>query len=49
MEIADMSTANPVTKSAGSVVVLVFAWLAVALPLLWGVVLTFSKALALFR
>jgi hypothetical protein len=49
VEIADMSTASPVTKSASSVVLLVFAWLAVGLPLLWGVVLTFSKALALFR
>ncbi len=28
---------------------LVLAWLVVGLPLLWGVVMTLQKALALFR
>jgi hypothetical protein len=31
-----------------SPVILVVAWLAVGLPLLWGVAQTFKKALALF-
>jgi hypothetical protein len=39
------STIQP-TKS--STVVLVFAWIAVGLPLLWGVIATLKKALALF-
>jgi hypothetical protein len=29
--------------------VVVLAWMAVGLPLLWGVVLTLKKALALFK
>lgn len=32
-----------------STVTLVLAWLAVGLPLLWGVVTTIEKTLALFR
>jgi hypothetical protein len=36
-------------KSPGSLVPLVLAWLAVGVPLLWGVGQTISKALALFR
>jgi hypothetical protein len=33
----------------GNAVKLALAWLAVGLPLLWGVVQTLKKALALFR
>jgi hypothetical protein len=36
----------PAPRSAG---LLVFAWLFVGLPLIWGVVQTTLKALALFR
>jgi hypothetical protein len=32
-----------------SVAKLALAWLAVGLPLLWGVVMTLRKAMALFR
>lgn len=34
---------------AGSWVVVAFAWLAVGLPLLWGIYTTFKKAIPLFR
>ena len=36
------------TKRSNPAVV-VLAWMAVGLPLLWGVVLTLKKALALFK
>jgi hypothetical protein len=36
------------TESKSSTVIVVLAWLAVGLPLLWGVAQTFRKALALF-
>ena len=36
-------------RSKNSNVVLVLAWLAVGLPLLWGVAQTIGKASALFR
>ena len=37
------------TSTKSSPVTLALAWLAVGLPLLWGVGQTISKALALFR
>jgi hypothetical protein len=37
------------TTSNGDKVVLTLAWLAVGLPLLWGVAQTVAKAAALFR
>lgn len=36
-------------QKSGSIVWLVLFWLYVALPLLWGVVSTLKKALALFN
>ena len=44
-----MPTDSPATSSPTSTVTLVLAWLAVGLPLAWGVAMTISKALALFR
>ncbi|HEY4012602.1 MAG TPA: hypothetical protein VGM06_04655 [Polyangiaceae bacterium] len=44
--------ANEVHSSASNAsnsVILVVAWLGVGLPLAWGVALTVTKALALFR
>jgi hypothetical protein len=41
-----MNTAQNRPSSAAT---LALAWLAVGLPLLWGVAQTISKALALFR
>jgi hypothetical protein len=35
-------------ESTSSPVILILAWLAVGIPLLWGVAQTFKKALALF-
>jgi hypothetical protein len=46
----DASTA-PASSSEGSPtspVILLLAWIAVGAPLLWGVLQTFKKALALF-
>lgn len=37
------------TSSSSNPLIVVLAWLAVGLPLLWGVALTLSKALVLFR
>jgi hypothetical protein len=37
------------SETRSSPVILVLAWLAVGLPLLWGVAQTISKAMALFR
>jgi hypothetical protein len=37
------------STSRSQAIVLLLAWLAVGVPLVWGVTLTFSKALALFR
>ena len=37
------------TEPAAGAAILVVAWLAVGLPLLWGVAQTISKASALFR
>lgn len=34
--------------SSSSPVILILAWIAVGAPLLWGVLQTFKKALALF-
>jgi hypothetical protein len=39
----------PTQTKATSAATLVLAWLAVGLPLLWGVGQTLSKALALFH
>jgi hypothetical protein len=43
--------ANPpkASDSTSSPVLLAVAWLGVGLPLAWGVAMTVSKALALFR
>ena len=41
--------ANETAPSASTSVVLAAAWLAVGLPLLWGVEQTLMKALALFH
>ena len=41
--------ANSERGSSRPPVTLALAWLAVGLPLLWGVAETISKALALFR
>jgi hypothetical protein len=40
---------QPKASSTGSAVILVAAWLGVGLPLAWGVAMTITKALALFR
>ena len=40
---------QPKSESTNSTVILVAAWLGVGLPLAWGVAMTISKALALFR
>jgi hypothetical protein len=42
----DRSNPNPRSSSP---LLLAFAWLAVGVPLLWGVVETVEKALPLFR
>lgn len=44
----DHSTPNNPPSSSGPML-LAFAWLAVGVPLLWGVVETVKKALPLFR
>ena len=45
-----MTTANAASRShAGGGFKLALAWLAVGVPLLWGVVETLRKAMALFR
>jgi len=41
-------TAQPTSHSSNGIK-LVLAWLAVGVPLLWGVVETLKKAMALFR
>ena len=44
------TTTQPSTRAAGnSKVVLFLAWLAVGLPLIWGVAQTIRKALVLFH
>ena len=45
---APTSPAPSSDESPSSPVILVLAWLAVGLPLLWGVAQTFKKALTLF-
>lgn len=40
---------NEQEQSGSSAVVLVFAWLAVGLPLVWGIAQTFLKAVQLFK
>jgi hypothetical protein len=40
---------NEHEQSGSSAVVLVFAWLAVGIPLLWGVAQTLLKAVQLFK
>jgi hypothetical protein len=44
-----MTTEPARPPSSSSPLILILAWLAVGLPLLWGVALTISKALVLFR
>ena len=44
-----MSTDQAPRAAPSSLFPLVLAWLAVGLPLAWGVAMTISKALALFR
>jgi hypothetical protein len=41
-------SARPTSHSSGNAMKLVLAWLAVGVPLLWGVVQTLRKATALF-
>ena len=41
------SNAQPISRSSNAVT-LTLAWLAVGVPLLWGVVQTLRKAMALF-
>jgi hypothetical protein len=43
-----MTTANAESGSHANVIKLALAWMAVGVPLLWGVVQTLKKALALF-
>ena len=43
-----MTTANAEPESHSNAIKLALAWLAVGVPLLWGVVQTLKKALALF-
>jgi hypothetical protein len=45
---APTSSAPSFDKPTSSPVILVLAWLAVGVPLLWGVAQTFKKALSLF-
>jgi hypothetical protein len=42
------SSNTPASNAPASLAVLVIAWLLVGLPLLWGVIMTLRKALALF-
>jgi hypothetical protein len=45
-----MNSPNPVASNGSSQLpLLVFAWLFVSVPLLWGVLQTLKKAAALFR
>jgi len=43
------STSGPVSSASSSLMTVVIAWLAVGLPLAWGVSLTFQKAAVLFK
>ncbi len=43
------SATSATTRTDSNAVILALAWLAVGLPLLWGVYETFLKAVALFR
>jgi hypothetical protein len=44
----EMTTANAESGSHSNGIKLALAWMAVGVPLLWGVVQTLKKALALF-
>jgi hypothetical protein len=44
-----MTTAETSRAGSGLAIKLTLAWLAVGVPLLWGVVETLRKAMALFR
>ncbi len=37
------------TRASSSVVVVIAAWIAVGLPMLWGVMMTVKKAALLFK
>ena len=43
-----MTTESARSEPHGNGIKLVLAWLAVGLPLIWGVVMTLKKAMALF-
>jgi hypothetical protein len=45
----DSKTGATTDAPSGNKLVLIAAWLAVGLPLLWGVAQTIKKALVLFR
>ncbi len=49
MSTAPHSASEPGARPASSVGLLVFAWLFVGIPLLWGVAQTIQKSLALFQ
>jgi hypothetical protein len=44
-----MATSSADRQRRSSPVILALAWLAVGVPLLWGMALTLERALALFR
>jgi hypothetical protein len=44
-----MSSERISRPAPSTLLALVLAWLAVGLPLAWGIAMTISKALALFR
>ena len=44
-----VSASDPVSSEASSMMTVILAWLAVGLPLAWGVSLTFQKAAILFK
>jgi hypothetical protein len=45
----DSKTGSTTDAASSNKLVLLLAWLAVGLPLLWGVAQTIKKALVLFR
>jgi hypothetical protein len=45
----DTQRDTAITPRSNQTIVLVLAWLAVGVPLLWGVAQTVTKALALFN
>jgi hypothetical protein len=47
--LAQASSSHAPAAGGGQIVTLVLAWLGVGLPLLWGVLQTLEKTLALFK